>query len=794
MAYSATRVLTTSKVKRKCRRACRTSEQQRHQQFEIRKTCGAGERKGKNVAHPDRGTYLWSLPKATKDIHNMRSVGTKAWYWNNPKTRLMRLYHIFQEPKGLQLYWLENTFANGDLCYPQVTQYASLYGPGYLLRFQMLAFMLSPSDSICSGGGTDGSSDGESGLDLLRDEDGNSDESSGYRYQHEWPLKGLLGSISDNAFQIILAGKDWKVGHRVASVVKYVAELARALALMSGVFPASYTNHGTNANCKKDAKKSTPCGDRYQREWPLKGLLGSISDNAFKKILAGKDWKVGHRVASVVVGGNNIVSTNLEPNVYVRSNVVNREEMEVELKGLVIALHPKLCFRSGVPEPLFLVYEDDVVCSVVVDKFVGAFVGEFVVEDVEIGSKEFRRRLRFRRMPNLIQSQARLVASFGEGVCETCDRGLGLERMRELKGVEFRVDTSLLVHPYLTPMVCGLFLIVGSLNERIQLGFCPRALCLGVGGGALLSFMNNELGFEVVGVEADEVVLSVARQYFGLNDGKSVQVIVGDAIEMIEKVACGVSVDGLDAKFDVVMVDLDSSEARSGISAPPPEFVRKSVFQAMRSFLCDHGVLVINVISPNKVFYEKLVQELQDVFYKVFEMDVENDGNVVLMATLTPITSDDHGNAFLTRLKSVISGTSVDSIVELWPPSSCVMHCSEIAFRDSVQKVQPGSHHRLFFPCDFPKRNWYDIMDYIRTISKSNGVWRMTGWLTLAAAVYHVWKERNSRIHNMGLQSIDKVVQLAKSELVLALWRHSEDSWRKRSEVFRDLRPEERLE
>nr|GEX32028.1 protein reticulata-related 5, chloroplastic [Tanacetum cinerariifolium] len=84
--------------------------------------------------------------------------------------------------------------------------------------------------------------------------------------------------------------------------VKYVAELARDLALMPGVFPASYTNHCTNANCKKDAKKSTPCGDRYQREWPLKGLLSSISDNAFQKILVGKDWKVGHRVASTVVG------------------------------------------------------------------------------------------------------------------------------------------------------------------------------------------------------------------------------------------------------------------------------------------------------------------------------------------------------------------------------------------------------------------------------------------------------------------------------------------------------------
>nr|GFB45696.1 hypothetical protein [Tanacetum cinerariifolium] len=53
----------------------------------------------------------------------------------------------------------------------------SVYGPGCLSRFQMLAFMLSLRDLLYSSGG----SDGESGLDLLRDEGGNSDEGSGYR-------------------------------------------------------------------------------------------------------------------------------------------------------------------------------------------------------------------------------------------------------------------------------------------------------------------------------------------------------------------------------------------------------------------------------------------------------------------------------------------------------------------------------------------------------------------------------------------------------------------------------------
>ncbi|KAF5959124.1 hypothetical protein HYC85_000333 [Camellia sinensis] len=35
----------------------------------------------------------------------------------------------------------------------------------------------------------------------------------------------------------------------------------------------------------------------------LKGLLGSIPDNAFQKNIAGKDWNVNHRVASVLFGG-----------------------------------------------------------------------------------------------------------------------------------------------------------------------------------------------------------------------------------------------------------------------------------------------------------------------------------------------------------------------------------------------------------------------------------------------------------------------------------------------------------
>ncbi|GKC66835.1 hypothetical protein Tco_1099433 [Tanacetum coccineum] len=66
----------------------------------------------------------------------------------------------------------------------------------YLSRSKLLASMLSLTDSICSGGGgTDGGSDGESGLVLLRDENGNSDENSGYQVDDGAALHQFMDAL-----------------------------------------------------------------------------------------------------------------------------------------------------------------------------------------------------------------------------------------------------------------------------------------------------------------------------------------------------------------------------------------------------------------------------------------------------------------------------------------------------------------------------------------------------------------------------------------------------------------------
>lgn len=389
-------------------------------------------------------------------------------------------------------------------------------------------------------------------------------------------------------------------------------------------------------------------------------------------------------ISRLILIGNLPITADQSPAIYHRptyDGTDSRAKLEASLTPLLIALSPKSSLIDGFFDIPFLSYEDNVICSVTVERCVGPRVGEMLVEDVEIektgeiecSKREFRRRLRFKRMPNLVQTEIRIVP----------ERGFGSDCLG-IGEVEFRPDLGVLVHPYLAPMVASLSLIGCYLDERIRSGFSPKALCVGVGGGALLGFLRTQLGFEVVGVEVDEGVLRVARQYFGLEDDEHIRVCVGDGIELIEKFArqfdernlpsSGVhevenemdsdNVDGFDTKFDVIMVDLDSSDVGNGIIAPPLEFARKPVLLNARLALCSLGILVVNVIPPSSSFYETLLREFREVFHELYEIDVGNGENFVLIASASPIgtTSGRRENSFLKNLKLVISGGYVDSI------------------------------------------------------------------------------------------------------------------------------------
>ncbi|KAL6646181.1 hypothetical protein ACP70R_017789 [Stipagrostis hirtigluma subsp. patula] len=326
------------------------------------------------------------------------------------------------------------------------------------------------------------------------------------------------------------------------------------------------------------------------------------------------------------------------------------------LLPLLLALCPMAAFRdNAVPDVPLLSFHDDLLRVAPVKVVAGPVVGEMVVEDVAVdcapGPAELRRRLRFKRMPCLVQTQVRLAwqspAAASSSLLEALEKeGTGGSLQPEAGG--------LLVQPYLQAMVAGLAVIAPSMEKRIESGVRPRCLCAGVGGGSLPMSIRMGLQFSVIGIEADAAVLDVARNYFGLVEDEFLCVHVGDAIQMIQDFAHQAEPD---MNFSAIMVDLDSSDAMCGVSAPPLEITYGSVLLAARKILDQHGVLILNVIPPaaDGSFYRGLVDVLRQVFSELYEIDVGNGENFVLVATVSPIetTRTDNSGQFLTELRKL---------------------------------------------------------------------------------------------------------------------------------------------
>lgn len=72
----------------------------------------------------------------------------------------------------------------------------------------------------------------------------------------------------------------------------------------------------------------------------VKGLLGSIPDNAFQKNLVGKDWNLNHRIASVLVGGFKLAGVGFISSI----GAVASSNILYTIRGLV---SPSLARKQG---------------------------------------------------------------------------------------------------------------------------------------------------------------------------------------------------------------------------------------------------------------------------------------------------------------------------------------------------------------------------------------------------------------------------------------------------------------
>ena len=83
--------------------------------------------------------------------------------------------------------------------------------------------------------------------------------------------------------------------------------------------------------------------------------------------------------------------------------------------------------------------------------------------------------------------------------------------------------------------------------ERIKT--MDHILVLGVAGGSVIKTLVNEINFEgkITGVEIDNSVITIANEYFHLDQIKNLEIIIDDAFEFVLKTK---------KKYDVVIIDV----------------------------------------------------------------------------------------------------------------------------------------------------------------------------------------------------------------------------------------------
>lgn len=166
------------------------------------------------------------------------------------------------------------------------------------------------------------------------------------------------------------------------------------------------------------------------------------------------------------------------------------------------------------------------------------------------------------------------------------------ERVRSL-----RLDTTIEGGQYVATggisMTCNLY-------WRLAEVYCPRldrGLFLGGGGFAMpedFSRRHPDARSDVC--EIDPAVIEVGRRYFRLDEFPAVTATAADARRFLAD---------CDVRYDFIFGD-----AYQGVRHIPPHLTTREFFALVRSRLTDHGVFLMNIISPPRGGQSKLFHSI----------------------------------------------------------------------------------------------------------------------------------------------------------------------------------------
>lgn len=205
--------------------------------------------------------------------------------------------------------------------------------------------------------------------------------------------------------------------------------------------------------------------------------------------------------------------------------------------------------------------------------------------------------------------------------------------------VLFGVQSLLMKDDALTGMYYDYAMAAPLMAGQKQPEDC-KVLILGMGTGTYARQCRNYLGdMEIEGVEIDEKITALAREYFDLPAGVPVTTYDGRAY-----------LNAIDRQYDVIMVD-----AYQDITIP---FQMSSVefFTLVQAHLAPDGVMVVNMNmrgSEEESINAYLSDTISSVFSQVYTVDVSGSTNRELFASNNPRMLENLD----TRLGNVESGS-----------------------------------------------------------------------------------------------------------------------------------------
>uniref|UniRef100_A0A336LKZ2 CSON009529 protein n=1 Tax=Culicoides sonorensis TaxID=179676 RepID=A0A336LKZ2_CULSO len=242
------------------------------------------------------------------------------------------------------------------------------------------------------------------------------------------------------------------------------------------------------------------------------------------------------------------------------------------------------------------------------------FSGQYVIEDVLGDNNQMFRRLIFMNNQFTVQSEALLKLIYSKD-------GTVMEKS---------VDKTYLACQHHLYMIAGLN-TTGSLtpseNKKKKNKNRINALLVGLGGGGFVSFIQELLKhIKITAVELDPSILSIATEFFDLNQTKNLEVIIEDGLEYIKRAAKAPEIQ----KLDDILFDVDSKDPSVGMSCPPEAFLSKEIIDAVKLLLKDDGLFILNLVCRDDKLREKVKAGLRNQFTSMCSFKLEEDLNEII--------------------------------------------------------------------------------------------------------------------------------------------------------------------